>query len=122
MGRPRGWAAAATGRAPMRPPGRPPVARREDRQRFWAAVSCGLSSEDAGVAAGQGQALLPGQPHQFPGRLSLSRDIGLLVCHAVQCRGHWCTLSRQARTARRDQAGNTFSETDPSPGRTCSAS
>jgi IS30 family transposase len=36
----------------MRSPGRPPVARREDRQRFWAAVSRGLPSEDAGVAAG----------------------------------------------------------------------
>jgi IS30 family transposase len=36
----------------MRSPGRPPVARREDRQRFWAAIADGLSSEDAGVAAG----------------------------------------------------------------------
>jgi IS30 family transposase len=39
-------------RARMRSPGRPPVARREDRQRFWAAIAKGLSSEDAGVAAG----------------------------------------------------------------------
>ena len=36
----------------MRSPGRPPVARREHRQRFWKAVAEGLSSEDAGVAAG----------------------------------------------------------------------
>jgi hypothetical protein len=36
----------------MRSPGRPPAARREDCQRFWVAVSRGLSSEDAGVAAG----------------------------------------------------------------------
>jgi IS30 family transposase len=36
----------------MRSPGRPPVARREDRQRFWAAIACGLSSEEAGVAGG----------------------------------------------------------------------
>src|SRR5438445_555923 len=36
----------------MRSPGRPPVARREDRQRFWAAIAKGLTSEDAGVAAG----------------------------------------------------------------------
>jgi IS30 family transposase len=28
------------------------VGRREHRQRFWAAVACGLSSEEAGVAAG----------------------------------------------------------------------
>ena len=39
-------------RARMRSPGRPPVARREDRQRFWAAIAKGLTSEDAGVAAG----------------------------------------------------------------------
>ena len=52
MGRQKGWAAAATGRPAMRSPGRPPVARREHRQRFWKAVAEGLSSEDAGVAAG----------------------------------------------------------------------
>jgi IS30 family transposase len=40
------------GRAPMRSPGRPPVARREDRLRFWAAIAGGLSSEQAGVAVG----------------------------------------------------------------------
>jgi hypothetical protein len=28
------------------------VARREDRQRFWAAIAKGLTTEDAGVAAG----------------------------------------------------------------------
>jgi IS30 family transposase len=36
----------------MRSPGRPPVARREHRQRFWRAIADGLSSEDAGVVAG----------------------------------------------------------------------
>src|ERR687894_1084329 len=40
------------GRPPMRSPGRPMVARREDRQRFWAAIRRGLSSEDAAVEAG----------------------------------------------------------------------
>ncbi len=40
------------GRAPMRSPGRPPVTRREHRQRFWAAIARGLSSEDASVEAG----------------------------------------------------------------------
>jgi transposase len=39
----------------MRSPGRPPVARREHRQRFWAAIRRGLSSEDAAVAAGVSQ-------------------------------------------------------------------
>jgi IS30 family transposase len=55
MGRPRGWAAAAAGRPPMRSPGRPPVARREHRQRFWAAIGRGLPSEDAAVEAGVSQ-------------------------------------------------------------------
>jgi IS30 family transposase len=36
----------------MRSPGRPPVGRREHRQRFWAAIARGLASEDAGVVAG----------------------------------------------------------------------
>ena len=52
MGRPKGWAAAATGRPPMRSPGRPPVARWEHRQAFWEAIARGASSEDAGIEAG----------------------------------------------------------------------
>jgi hypothetical protein len=36
----------------MRSPGRPPVARRAHRQRFWAAIADGLASEHAAVAAG----------------------------------------------------------------------
>src|SRR5512132_3651686 len=40
------------GRPPMRSPGRPPAGRREHRQRFWVAISRGLSSEDAAVEAG----------------------------------------------------------------------
>ncbi len=52
MGRPQGWTAAAAGRPAMRPPGRPPVARREHRQRFWAAVARGATSEAAGVESG----------------------------------------------------------------------
>jgi IS30 family transposase len=52
MGRPRGWAAARAGRPAMRSPGRPPVARREDRQRFWVAIAGGMPSEDAGIEAG----------------------------------------------------------------------
>jgi IS30 family transposase len=36
----------------MRSPGRPPVARREHRQRFWEAIARGLPSEEAAVAAG----------------------------------------------------------------------
>jgi hypothetical protein len=40
------------GRRAIRSPGRPPVARREDRQRFWDAIARGLSSEDAAVSSG----------------------------------------------------------------------
>jgi IS30 family transposase len=39
------------GRAPLRSPGRPTVAGRDKRQRFWAAISLGLVSEDAAVEA-----------------------------------------------------------------------
>ena len=45
------------GRPPMRSPGRPPVGRREHRQRFWLAIARGLSSEDAAAAAGVSQAV-----------------------------------------------------------------
>jgi IS30 family transposase len=52
MGRPRGWASDQTGRPAMRSPGRPPVALREHRQRFWAVIARGVSSEDAALEAG----------------------------------------------------------------------
>ena len=52
MGRPKGWGSEQTGRPVMRSPGRPPVGRREHRQRFWAAIARGLGSEAAGVEAG----------------------------------------------------------------------
>ncbi len=52
MGRPPDWGAKVTGRPPMRSPGRPSVARREHRQRFWLAIAEGASSEDAAAAAG----------------------------------------------------------------------
>ena len=52
MGASKHRRSARAGRAPMRSPGRPPVGRREHRRRFWAAIACGLSSEDAGVVAG----------------------------------------------------------------------
>jgi len=41
-----------SGRGVLWSPGRPPVARREDRRRFWAGIGAGLSSEDAAVGAG----------------------------------------------------------------------
>ena len=36
----------------MRSPGRPPVAGREEQQRFWQAIARGLSSEDAAGSCG----------------------------------------------------------------------
>ena len=41
----------------MRSPGRPTVARRQDRQRFWATIARGCSSEDAAAQAGVSQAV-----------------------------------------------------------------
>jgi hypothetical protein len=52
------------GRGVLRSPGRPPVARREDRLGFWAAIAAGVASEDAAVHAGVspavGGAMVPG--------------------------------------------------------------
>src|SRR5438094_3487846 len=39
-------------RGQMWSPGRPSVARREDRQRFWRAIAAGWSSEEAAAVAG----------------------------------------------------------------------
>ena len=41
-----------SGREVIRSPGRPPVARREDRRQFWALIAAGQSSEDAAVSVG----------------------------------------------------------------------
>jgi IS30 family transposase len=41
-----------SGRGVLRSPGRPGVARREDRRRFWTAIAAGQSSEDAALRAG----------------------------------------------------------------------
>jgi IS30 family transposase len=42
-------------RGKLRSPGRPGVARREDRRRFWALIAAGLSSEDAAMEVGVSQ-------------------------------------------------------------------
>ena len=108
MGRARGWAAAAAGRAPMRSPGRPPVARREHRQRFWAAIRRGLSSEDAAVAAGVSQpvgtrwfreagGMAPITEAPLSGRfLSFTEREEIAILHARGC--GVCEIAR--RTAR----------------------
>src|SRR3990172_12670180 len=40
------------GRPAMRSPGRPPVGRREHRERFWAAIARGIAGEGAAAGAG----------------------------------------------------------------------
>ena len=46
-----------SGRKPLPSPGRPPVAGREERRLFWAAIAAGASSEDAAASAGVPQAV-----------------------------------------------------------------
>src|SRR3954469_1718959 len=41
-----------SGRGALPSPGRPSVARREDRRQFWVLIAAGCSSEDAAVSAG----------------------------------------------------------------------
>src|SRR6188472_4208571 len=52
MGQPRRRRSDRAGRAPMRSPGRPGVGRREERQRFLAAIADGMASDRAGLLAG----------------------------------------------------------------------
>src|SRR3954469_8470864 len=46
-----------SGRPPLFSPGRPPIAGREERRRFWAAIGGGLAREDGAVEAGVSQAV-----------------------------------------------------------------
>ena len=46
-----------SGRVCLFSPGRPPVAGREERRRFWAAIAAGTASEDAAVGVGVPQAV-----------------------------------------------------------------
>ena len=48
---------ARSGRPPLLSPGRPPLAGRNERQRFWVGIALGMASEDAAVAAGVPQAI-----------------------------------------------------------------
>ncbi len=41
-----------SGRVPLRSPGRPPAAQREERRQFWTAITTGQTSEDAASVAG----------------------------------------------------------------------
>ena len=46
-----------SGRSPLSSPGRPSVAGRDERGRFWQGIATGLSSEDAAMGAGVAQAV-----------------------------------------------------------------
>ncbi len=46
-----------SGRAPLFSPGRPVVAARDERRRFWAAIAAGMASENAARTAGMSQAV-----------------------------------------------------------------
>jgi V8-like Glu-specific endopeptidase len=46
-----------SGRPPLPSSGRPPVAGREERRRFWVAIAAGQTSEDAAVDAGAAPAV-----------------------------------------------------------------
>jgi hypothetical protein len=41
-----------SGRPPLSSPGRPPMAGRGARRRFWGAIAAGMASEDAAIDAG----------------------------------------------------------------------
>ena len=41
-----------SGRPPLSSPGRPPMAGRGERRRFWGAIAAGMASEDAAIDAG----------------------------------------------------------------------
>ena len=60
-------------RARMHSPGRPTVARREDRRRFWAAIAKGLTTEDAGALAGISPAVAARWFRQSGGMPSVSQ-------------------------------------------------
>ena len=46
-----------SGRAPLMSPGRPSVAGRDERRRFWVAIAAGTTSEDAAIKVGVSQAV-----------------------------------------------------------------
>jgi transposase, IS30 family len=70
----RARAAILAGRPPLRSPGRPPVNRRAERQRFWRLIAEGLSSEDAAVACGVSMPLGPRWFREGGGMPSISMD------------------------------------------------
>lgn len=116
MGESRRRRSDRAGRAPIRSPGRPGVARREDRQRFWAAIADGLSSEHAGVVAGVSPAVGVRWFREGGGMPSISRaplsgrylsfrereEVAILRAAAAGCErslGGWAGRRRRSRAS-----------------------
>jgi len=101
-------------------PGRPSVARREDRVRFWEAIALGVSSEDAAAAAGVSQAVGSRWFRQAGGMPPISLDpvserylsfaereeIAILHAQHVGVRGIARRLGRSASTISRELRRN----------------
>jgi len=104
----------------MRSPGRPPAGGRECRQRFWAGVARGLSSEDAARAAGVSPAvgtrwfrenggmapLPPGPPSGRFLSLVEREEIALLHSHGCGVREIGRQLDRSPSTISRELRRN----------------
>ena len=90
MGKPKRRRSDRAGRPVMRSPGRPPGWRREHRQRFWAAIARGLSSEAAAVEAGVSPAV---------GVRWFREGGGMPTVTQPRCRGGICR-SRSGRRSR----------------------
>jgi IS30 family transposase len=101
-------------------PGRPSVARREDRQRFWRAIAAGCSSGEAAAAAGVSQAVGSRWFRQAGGMSSVSlrplsgrylsfaerEEIAILHAQQVGVRGIARRLGRSPSTISRELRRN----------------
>ena len=108
------------GRPAMRSPGRPPVGRKEHRQRFWAAITRGLSSEEAAAVAGVSAAVgvrwfregggMPSVTLAAPSGRYLSfaerEEIALLRAERCGVREIACRLGRSPSTISRELRRN----------------
>ena len=87
-------------------PGRPTVAWREDRVRFWAAIARGVKTEDAAVGGGR---VIPGWVPVVPSRwrrepMSAADGVGPLPV-VRRARGHRALATRRGSVCGRSPAG-----------------
>jgi IS30 family transposase len=107
-------------------PGRPSVARREDRVRFWRSIASGASSEDAAVVAGVSQAVGSRWFRQAGGMPPIAlvpvserylsfaerEEIAILHAQRVGVRGIARRLGRSASTISRELRRNASSRSN----------